>query len=192
MPAQGAVNAAGAGRKTVMIIRKGTEKDIDAIEKIYDECLTLEEQGKLTVGWVRGIYPTRQVAEKSVERGDMFVQEDDAGDIVGAAVINQVQVDCYSEGGWKYPATDDEVMVIHTLIISGSRERNGFGTSFIDFYENYAKEHGCSCLRLDTNAINSAARSFYRKLGYTEAGIVPTVFNGIAGVDLVLLEKKIS
>ena len=29
----------------------------------------------------------------------------------------------------------------------------------------------------------------YRKMGYTEIGIVPTTFNGIAGVDLVLLEK---
>ena len=36
---------------------------------------------------------------------------------------------------------------------------------------------------------NMAARAMYRKMGYKEIGIVPTTFNGTAGVDLVLLEK---
>ena len=31
----------------------------------------------------------------------------------------------------------------------------------------------------------------YAKLGYIETDIVPTVFNGIRDVDLVLMEKKI-
>ena len=33
------------------------------------------------------------------------------------------------------------------------------------------------------------ARAMYKKHGYTEIGIVPTVFNGIEDVQLVLLEK---
>ena len=44
-------------------------------------------------------------------------------------------------------------------------------------------------LRIDTNARNVAARAMYKKLGYKEIGIVPTVFNGIPDVQLVLLEK---
>ena len=44
--------------------------------------------------------------------------------------------------------------------------------------------------RIDTNARNTAARAMYRKLGYKEIGTVPTTFNGIPGVDLVLLEKN--
>jgi len=31
----------------------------------------------------------------------------------------------------------------------------------------------------------------YKKLGYAEIGIVPTDFNGIPDVQLVLLEKKL-
>ena len=46
-------------------------------------------------------------------------------------------------------------------------------------------------LRLDTNERNDRAREMYRKLGYKEIGIVPTVFNGIPNVNLVLLEKRI-
>ena len=42
---------------------------------------------------------------------------------------------------------------------------------------------------MDTNERNLAARALYHKLGYTEVDILPTVFNGISGVNLVLLEK---
>lgn len=56
-------------------------------------------------------------------------------------------------------------------------------------YEQYALDHGCPCLRMDTNARNTAARKLYARLGYWEAGIVPCNFNGIPGVQLVCLEK---
>ena len=59
------------------------------------------------------------------------------------------------------------------------------------FYEKYALSRHCTVLRIDTNAINSAARRLYAKLGYREADIVPCVFNGIPDVNLVLLEKKL-
>ena len=44
-------------------------------------------------------------------------------------------------------------------------------------------------LRLDTNVKNVRARRMYKTLGYREIGIADTTFNGIAGVNLVLLEK---
>lgn len=44
---------------------------------------------------------------------------------------------------------------------------------------------------MDTNAKNTAARRLYARLGYKEVGIVDCTFNGIAGVKLVCLEKKI-
>ena len=44
---------------------------------------------------------------------------------------------------------------------------------------------------MDTKVINSRARALYQRLGYKEIGVVPCVFNGIDGVQLVLLEKKL-
>ena len=175
-----------------MIIRKATLDDLTAIIGIYDEIHSREEAGEVTTGWLRGIYPIGKTAEDSIGRGDMFVQEDETGEIVGTGMINQAQVDVYADGDWQYPAADDEVMVLHTLIISTRAEHRGSGREFLAFYENLAKENGCPYLRLDTNAKNAVARDFYRKHGYDEIGIVPTVFNGIPGVNLVLLEKKLS
>ena len=61
----------------------------------------------------------------------------------------------------------------------------------MEFYEWWAKQHNLPELRIDTNARNTTARAMYRKLGYKEIGIIPTTFNGIPGVDLVLLEKNL-
>ena len=44
---------------------------------------------------------------------------------------------------------------------------------------------------MDTNERNTAARAMYKKHGYEEIGTVPTVFNGIPGVNLILLEKHL-
>nr|WP_296093717.1 hypothetical protein [uncultured Dorea sp.] len=52
-------------------------------------------------------------------------------------------------------------------------------------------EHNCPYFRMDTNERNTAARRLYKKLGYWEADIVSCVFNGIEGVQLVCLEKKL-
>lgn len=60
------------------------------------------------------------------------------------------------------------------------------------FYEEYARAHGCAYLRMDTNARNAAARRLYVRMGYHEADIVPCDFNGIPGIQLVLLEKRLT
>lgn len=173
-----------------MTFRKATETDIKAIAEIYDQIHTIEETGQATIGWIRGVYPTEETAKASLARGDLFVGEE-GGTIFGAAIINQIQVDSYAGGNWEYPAKDNEVMVLHTLVISPNAGRKGCGKAFVKFYEDYALSQNCPYLRMDTNARNLRARAMYKKLGYWEIGIVPCEFNGIAGVQLVLLEKKL-
>ena len=173
-----------------MNIRKAKAADIDAIEKIYDDIHTAEEKGEQTTGWIRGVYPVRATAEAGLQRGDLYVMED-GGRLLGSAMINDIQVDVYKDGKWEYEAADDEVCVLHTLVISPCAKGRGSGRAFLKFYEDYALQHGCHELRIDTNERNTVARAMYKKHGYTEIGIVPTVFNGIPNVMLVMLEKRI-
>lgn len=171
----------------MMNIRRANCADLDAIERIYDEVHEAEELGVMTIGWARGVYPTRRTAEEAIHRGDMFVLEEDK--ILGAAIINRTQVDVYCKGDWEYDS--DAVCVLHTLVIAPREAGKGYGRGFVKYYEQWAEAHDLPELRIDTNARNLAARSMYRKLGYKEIGIVPTTFNGIPGVDLVLLEKNL-
>ena len=170
------------------MIRKAELGDLDAVARLYEEIHDAEEAGLITTGWKRGIYPSRQSALSSLQREDLFVLVKD-GRIRGSGIINQIQVDVYAGALWQYDVPDDKVCVLHTLVISPAAFGKGYAGEFLNFYEQYATQHRCPELRIDTNERNTAARAMYHKRGYREIGIVPTVFNGIPGVSLVLLEK---
>ena len=172
------------------MIRKATAADIDQISAIYERIHEREQSGLCQIGWLPGVYPVRDTALAALERDDLFVCEEQ-GKILASAVINRVQVDVYADGNWLYLAGDDEVLVLHTLTVDPEAEHGGIGKGFVAFYEQMASEMGCRVLRMDTNAKNARARTFYERLGYREADMVPCVFNGIPNVRLVLLEKEV-
>ena len=170
------------------MIRKATESDIPAVAEIYAHILANEDPAKPATGWLKGIYPVEATARAALGRDDLFVCiEDDK--VVASAIINRTQVDVYADCKWSLECEDDEVMVLHTLTVEPACAGRGIGRKFVAFYEDYAREHNCKALRIDTNAVNVTARGLYSKLGYTEVGIVPCVFNGIPNVMLVCMEK---
>lgn len=175
------------------MIRKATDKDLAGIVAVYDHVLAQEERGLATIGWRRGVYPTEDTARQGLLLGDMYVfEDDDSHTISAAAVINHVQMPAYSDGIWSIEASGDEVLVLHTLAVSPQETGHGIGTAFVAFYERMAKDLSCHTLRMDTQAKNTAARALYKKLGYTEIGIVPCDFNGLGDIQLVLLEKLLA
>lgn len=169
-------------------IRPATADDLPRIEQIYDAIHTAEETGAASVGWARGVYPTRATAQAALDDGALFVLEDD-GVLVAAGRIDRTQVPVYAQVPWQYAAPPEQVLVLHTLVVDPAAAGHGYGTQFVRFYEQYAREHGCPELRIDTNAKNANARRLYAYLGYRETGIAPCTFNGIDGVALVCLEK---
>ena len=149
-------------------IRPATADDLPRIEQIYDAIHTAEETGATSVGWARGVYPTRATAQAALDDGALFVLEDD-GVLVAAGRIDQVQVPVYAQVPWQYAAPPEQVLVLHTLVVDPTIAGHGYGTQFVRFY----------------------ARRLYARLGFREAAIVPCTFNGIAGVELVCLEKRL-
>lgn len=172
------------------MIRIAQPKDVPAVAAIYDAIHAEEEAGRMTIGWIRSVYPTADTAREAIAAGELFVLED-GGRIAASARINQVQMPAYAQVAWRYPAEEDRVMVMHTLTVDPALSGRGHAREFLAFYEDCAREHGCPCLRIDTNEKNAAARRMYARHGYVESGIIPTVFNGIPGVHLVCLEKWI-
>ena len=62
-----------------MIIRKGTQADLASVEQLYNDIHTAEETGQQTIGWIRGVYPTRATAQAALDANDLFVLEDAGG-----------------------------------------------------------------------------------------------------------------
>lgn len=172
------------------IIRPAAAHDLARIEEIYDAIHTAEEAGNVSIGWVRGVYPTRATAQAALDAGELFVLESD-GTVYAAGRINREQVPVYAEVPWAHDAAPEQVLVLHTLVVDPTIARHGYGTQFVRFYARRARALGCTVLRIDTNAKNAAARRLYARLGFREAAIVPCTFNGITGVELVCLEKRL-
>ena len=172
-------------------IRKGTAADLPQIAAIYNRIHTQEEAGQVSIGWIRGVYPTEDTARSILEADELFVLEED-GAVAAAARINREQVPEYAQANWScLNAPAERIMVLHTLVVDPLQSGRGLGSAFVRFYEAYALEQGCPYLRMDTNEKNKNARTLYAHLGYREAGIVPCSFNGIPGVNLVCLEKTL-
>ena len=49
------------------IIRPAAAHDLARIEEIYDAIHTAEEAGNVSIGWVRGVYPTRATAQAALD-----------------------------------------------------------------------------------------------------------------------------
>ena len=94
------------------LIRKATGNDLSAIETIYNKIHDAEAAGLQTTGWIRGVYPVRQTTEAALQRDDLYVLEEN-GQVLGAAIINQAQVDVYKQGRWMRSVPDCAVCVLH-------------------------------------------------------------------------------
>ena len=173
------------------MIRKATIDELDAVDRLYNELHDAKEAGLIPVIWRRGVYPSRETAREALARGDLYVLEE-SGRIIGSAVINQVQDEVYAGAPWQFDEPDERVCVLHTLMISPSEFGKGYARAFLDFYEAWAREHGCPELRIDTNDRNLPAQAMYLRHGYRIIGVVPAkVFNGIRDIRLVLMEKHL-
>lgn len=169
------------------MIRKAAAEDISFVEEIYNEITSNEEIIKFTQ-WMKGLYPTILTAQKSFEEGTLFVSEND-GVITGAVILNHEQPEEYKKLKWSIEAEGEKVLVIHTLCIKPSFSKMGLGQKFIIFAENYAKELGCTAIRLDTNDKNIPGAKLYKKMGYTHVGNADFNFQGLKYQNLKCFDK---
>ena len=170
------------------MFRKATAADVKAVSNLYEKIHQAESRGEMCIGWLPGVYPVEDTARGAQERGELYVYEE-AGAVLAAAILNGTQPEAYARGKWQRDAPAERTWVLHTLVVDPQAGGRGIGRRFVAFYEDMARELGRPFLRMDTNARNGVARRLYAKLGYREADAVPCEFNGIPGVQLVLLEK---
>ena len=83
----------------------------------------------------------------------------------------------------------DEEAHLLLLAVHPARRRRGVGTRLIAWLEETARTAGIGVIRLETRGGNSAARRFYRKLGYREIARVAGMYDGFE--DGVRLAKDL-
>lgn len=173
------------------MIRRATFDDIELIEDTYNEHFEHEvEHGTFTV-FKKGIYPTRKDAEKAIDIGTLYVYEGN-NSIAGSIIVDKIQPIEYAKIVWIQAFADDEVMVIHLLLVRPSEAGKGIATSLVKYAMKLAKNNSCKALRLDTGRQNVPALSLYKKLGFQiVAAASMRVGNAIEHNGHLFLEKML-
>ena len=146
------------------MIRKATFDDIELIEDTYNEHFKHEKKNGAFTVFKKGIYPTRKDAEKAINVGTLYVYEENNG-IAGSMIVDKVQPAEYTKISWDQTFANDEVMVIHLLMVRPSKAGQGIATSLVRYAMELAGSRSCKALRLDTGSQNIPALSLYKKLG---------------------------
>lgn len=142
-------------------IRPAMRTDLDEIEKIYAEARRFMADNGNPTQWVDG-YPKRELLEKDLERGNLYVAEKEEG-IRGVFVfvIGEDPTYGYIEDGTWRAATP--YGTIHRIASCGK----GVFAAALEFCKGR-----CAHIRVDTHARNMPMQHLLRKHGFSRRGII--------------------
>ena len=72
----------------------------------------------------------------------------------------------------------DEEAHLLLLAVKPSQRRRGVGSALVEWLERSAQVAGICRVTLEARASNEAARAFYRRLGYSQAQVLPGYYGG--------------
>lgn len=163
-------------RKQMYKIEKGTAKDIDELELLYDGLNDYLEATVNYPGWIKGIYPVRDNAVKGVEEDNLFVLRT-GGKIAGSIILSHEPEKAYDQVQWGIDAEYTDILVIHTLVVHPSYMKQGVGSALLRFAEQYGIQQGMKAIRLDVSIHNAPAIAAYERHGYRYVGSVDLGLN---------------
>lgn len=160
------------------MIRQAIEEDLDSIEEGYREHFAHEKKyGAYTV-FQEGVYPTRRDAQKALQNHSLYVYEE-KGTVLGSIIVDGRQPEEYKGIEWPCCAQEEQVKVIHLLMVRPCAAGKGIGSALVNYVVETAKKAGCKAVRLDTGEQNIPASTLYRKSGFVLAATSSMKVGGV-------------
>lgn len=145
------------------MIRKAKKEDLKTIEEIYEYARDFMKKSGNPTQW-GDRWPLKEVLEKDIEIGQLYVAEDDEG-IYGVFAFIIGDDETYKvieNGAW---LDDSEYGTIHRA--AGSKRAKGLMAEIVEFCQNKITH-----LRIDTHENNKIMRHVVEKLGFKRCGII--------------------
>ena len=170
-------------------MRLGTEKDIDLLERLYDDLNDYLAATTNYPGWIKGVYPIRKDAVDGINEGCLFIATED-DEIVGSMILRHKPEAAYLSAKWQVALEYSDVLVIYTFVVNPEYLQHGVGKKMLEFATQYAIDMKMKALRLDVYEKNLPAISLYEKSGYQ---YIDTVSLGLEkhGLDWFRLYEKL-
>ena len=160
-----------------MVIEKGVPEDVDKLARLYDDLNDFLNSDINHPGWIKGVYPVRQIAEAGINEQNLYVVRRE-GQIIGSIILNHHPKPAYDKAVWSIESDYSKIFVIHTLVVHPDFLKAGIGKKLISFACELGKKLNIKAIRLDTYEKNIPAIKLYEKFG----------FNHIDTIDLSLGE----
>ncbi|MEO0470860.1 MAG: GNAT family N-acetyltransferase [Bacteroidota bacterium] len=134
-----------------MIIRKGTEADLEAVHALVRELALFEKAPEEVI-----TSPEEYARDGFGERSffEFFVAEDTKDGVVGIAFFY------FGYSTWK-----GKILYLDDLVITENWRRKGIGGLLLDRLVHFAKEHRAKQVRWQVLDWNEPAIKMYRKVG---------------------------
>lgn len=108
-------------------------------------------------------YPSREAFLVDVERGDLWILEEEKG-LIGIIVVSELMDEVYRKVNWLSPNAKNRY--IHRLAVHPNFQGRGYATKLMDFAEDKSRKEGARSIRLDTFSKNVRNQRFYENRGY--------------------------
>lgn len=148
-----------------IIIRIGTENDIDKLEELYDELNDYLESSINYPGWKKGVYPIREDAVNGIKNENLYIASIDSK-IVGSIILSHIPEPPYLNVNWQKKLDYSNVFVIYTFVVHPKYHGLGIGEELIKFAEEHGVKNNIKSLRLDVYENNLPAIKLYEKCGF--------------------------
>ena len=172
-----------------MRIDKATHEDFDTIIAFYDDVTERTPEIATYARWSKGKHPTADGIRAYIEEGSMYLYKEKE-EIVAAMALTMYQGEDYHAIEWSRQVNDNEVAVIHILVVSPDSQGNGIGSEMIREAIRLAQEKGMKSIRLDALASNTPAHRLYERLGFEYRGKQHLYAENTGWTDFYFFEYK--
>jgi len=151
-----------------LVFRKALTEDAPIIWEILQGAIA-RRKADGSNQWQDG-YPNPAVISKDIESGSGYVLTQGEEVIAYVAIlINQEPEYARLRGTW---LTNGDFVVFHRVAVAEAQLGTGLAQTIFHFIEEFAKIHGISSIKADTNFDNLPMLRIFEKMGYQYCGEV--------------------
>ena len=168
-------------------LKKAADSDLAPIRMLYWKLLDSSEQYAHILQWKKDIYPADEDWKFYIDNNEMYVLCDH-NDLIGAFVLTRSQSQDYRKIDWEIDAKDDEVSVVHLLVVDPDYQGRGIATAILDEIIRIAKTMGKKAVRLDAIITNKPAQKIYEKYGFIRRGQAQEYYESTGFTEFIFYE----
>ena len=148
-----------------MIFEKAKITEFAVIRQFYWDLIDAMHDQNDMIGWKKGIYPTDEFLQESLEKGELFTLKDN-GILYGCVILNSECNEGYQGLKWSIDCPDEDVFVPHALAVDPAQQGKGLGAKIVHEIFDYARKQHKKAVRLDILGTNAMAERLYTKCGF--------------------------